>query len=225
MRQVLRLKYFYIVVICLLITTMAVVGLTGCGSDDTVNVGAAINESTPAPTNTGSGSSGTGQSASSGSTYTLTTSVSPAGSGTITTSGTNFAAGTKATITAIPASGYAFSRWSGDASGTGSTTTVTMNTNKNVIAHFSASGVERISITPASATAAMNRSLQFLATAHYSDGSTSDVTNTASWASYNPSIASVGSGGRVTCVFPGSATITAMVGSVKGTATLTVTRY
>jgi hypothetical protein len=71
-------------------------------------------------------------------TYTLTMAVSPAGSGTTTPSvGTHsYAAGTVVTITATAASGYDFSYWSGDASGTSSTTTVTMNADKSITANF-----------------------------------------------------------------------------------------
>ena len=70
--------------------------------------------------------------------YTLTMAVSPTGSGTTTPSvGTHsYVAGTSLTLTATAASGYDFSYWSGDASGTSSTTTVSMNADKNVTANF-----------------------------------------------------------------------------------------
>ena len=45
--------------------------------------------------------------------------------------------GEQVTITASPASGWKFDRWGGDASGTGASTTVTMNSNKSITAHFS----------------------------------------------------------------------------------------
>ena len=45
--------------------------------------------------------------------------------------------GTVVTLTASPAVGYEFSNWSGNASGTNATTTVTMNGNRNVTANFS----------------------------------------------------------------------------------------
>lgn len=70
--------------------------------------------------------------------YTLTMAVSPAGSGTTTPSVGmhSYAAGTVVAITATAASGYDFSSWSGDASGTSPTTTVSMNADKNVTANF-----------------------------------------------------------------------------------------
>ena len=70
--------------------------------------------------------------------YTLTIEVSPAGSGTTDpAAGTHsYAAGTSVPLTATAASGYDFSHWSGDASGTSSTTTVIMNADKSVTANF-----------------------------------------------------------------------------------------
>jgi pectate lyase len=78
---------------------------------------------------------------SNGSTYTLTTTVNPSAGGTITRSpnAATYAAGTVVTLTATPASGYSFSNWSGGASGTSATTTVTMNANTSVTANFSTS--------------------------------------------------------------------------------------
>ena len=39
-------------------------------------------------------------------------------------------------LTAVPAGGYVFSGWSGDASGTTNPLTVTMNANKSITATF-----------------------------------------------------------------------------------------
>jgi uncharacterized repeat protein (TIGR02543 family) len=79
---------------------------------------------------------------STGTSYTLTTTVSPTGGGTITRSpnATTYAAGTVVTLTATAASGYSFTGWSGGASGTNATTTVTMNANTSVTAGFTTSG-------------------------------------------------------------------------------------
>jgi len=72
--------------------------------------------------------------------YTLTTSVSPPNYGTITTSplGAAYDAGTKVTITAKATSGYSFVSWSGNATGSSSSITVTMDGDKTVVAHFQA---------------------------------------------------------------------------------------
>jgi PKD repeat protein len=76
-----------------------------------------------------------------GLTYSLTISVNPSGAGTTNPSaGTyTYAAGTQVTITATAASGYVFDSWSGGASGTSPTISVTMNSNKNIIANFKTS--------------------------------------------------------------------------------------
>lgn len=84
----------------------------------------------PSPTSCGCGTTPTN--------YTLTTTASPAAGGSITRSpnASTYAAGTVVTLTATPASGYTFVNWSGGASGTNTTTTVTMNANTSVTANF-----------------------------------------------------------------------------------------
>ena len=64
--------------------------------------------------------------------------VFPAGSGTITTSpaGPAYEYGSVITVTAVPNSGWAFDFWSGDLSGTGAVTTLTMDGPKAVTATF-----------------------------------------------------------------------------------------
>ena len=71
-------------------------------------------------------------------TYTLTTNVSPIGSGTVTLNpaGGMYNAGTVVTLTATANSGYSFSSWSGDLTGSTNPTSITMNSNKSVTANF-----------------------------------------------------------------------------------------
>ena len=71
--------------------------------------------------------------------YSLATSVNPSGSGTLAVSPAccTYNSGTQVTITAIPASGYQFSGWSGVDSSIGMTGYVTMNSNRSVTANFS----------------------------------------------------------------------------------------
>ena len=71
-------------------------------------------------------------------TYTLTTSISSSGSGSVSPSSGTYDAGTSVTLTATPASGYQFDYWSGDTSGTSASVTITMDSNKSVVAHFKA---------------------------------------------------------------------------------------
>ncbi|MBD2722164.1 InlB B-repeat-containing protein [Hymenobacter armeniacus] len=70
--------------------------------------------------------------------FTLTTSV--VGSGTVTKNPnqTSYASGTNVTLTASPATGYTFSGWSGDATGTTNPLTVSMTANKTITATFTA---------------------------------------------------------------------------------------
>ncbi len=71
--------------------------------------------------------------------YTLTTTVSPVVSGngvTLSPAGGIYDPGTVVTLTAVPAEGYAFLSWSGDATGTSNPTTVTMDRDKMVAATF-----------------------------------------------------------------------------------------
>ena len=72
--------------------------------------------------------------------YQLGTSVSPAGGGTVSVaSGGFYNAGSKVSLTATPATGYAFSGWSGNVANTkNASTTITMNAPQSVVANFTA---------------------------------------------------------------------------------------
>lgn len=80
-----------------------------------------------------------------------------------------------------------------------------------------------ITVTPASSTIPLGTIEQLTATGTFSDGSTQDVTNSATWYSSASSIASVTTGsGLVTAKRTGTASITATLASVQGNASLTV---
>nr|QBN22563.1 hypothetical protein [uncultured archaeon] len=70
-------------------------------------------------------------------TYALSTSVG-AGKGSVSVSPAqaSYKVGTDVTVTASPAQGYDFDHWSGDASGTSKSITVTMTSDKSVVANF-----------------------------------------------------------------------------------------
>ena len=68
--------------------------------------------------------------------YTLTTNIIPSGAGSVSPSGGEYESGVQVTLTASPASGYTFHQWSGTASGTTSTITITMDSDKSLTAHF-----------------------------------------------------------------------------------------
>ncbi|HMT03659.1 MAG TPA: Ig-like domain-containing protein [Burkholderiales bacterium] len=86
--------------------------------------------------------------------------------------------------------------------------------------------ISSITVTPASVNIPIGVITQFQATAIYSDNSKQDVTNLVAWSSSSPSIATVSNStnslGVVTPVATGTTLITANLGSVSGSANLTV---
>ena len=83
--------------------------------------------------------------------------------------------------------------------------------------------VTSVAVSPPTASIPAGAAQQFTAMATYSDGSTGDVSSTATWSSSTVSAATINAAGLATGVAAGSATVTASVGSVSATATLTVT--
>ena len=79
-----------------------------------------------------------------------------------------------------------------------------------------------ISISPASPSIAAGTTQQFTATGNYSDGSTQNLSSSATWSSSQTSVATIAAGGLATGITVGASTITATSGSITGTATLTV---
>jgi len=74
--------------------------------------------------------------------YTVTVLINPAGAGSVTKNPnqTSYTAGTQVTLTATANTGYTFSSWSGDATGTTPTTTITVTKNMTVTANFTSTG-------------------------------------------------------------------------------------
>jgi len=68
----------------------------------------------------------------------LSIDVQPAGAGEVTIDprGVCHATGSAVQLTATPATGYAFSNWSGDVSGSSNPLTITMDSGKHIVAHF-----------------------------------------------------------------------------------------
>lgn len=71
-----------------------------------------------------------------GRTYTLSVSINPLGAGYISPSGGEYESGVQVILTAYPNTGYTFDRWSGSAYGTTPTTTITMDSDMSLTAHF-----------------------------------------------------------------------------------------
>jgi Bacterial Ig-like domain (group 2) len=79
-----------------------------------------------------------------------------------------------------------------------------------------------ISASPSTASIAVGATTQLAAMGTYSDGSTAEVTTTATWTSSTATVATVNSDGLVTGLSTGSTTITASLSGVSGAATLAV---
>src|SRR6266568_6305998 len=83
--------------------------------------------------------------------------------------------------------------------------------------------VSSIQVAPPSMSIGTGLGQQFTATAHMSDGTSKDVTNSVQWSSSDSNIASVNSAGMASGSAPGTVTITAALSaSLKSTAALTV---
>ena len=87
--------------------------------------------------------------------YTLLYSATPSGAGTVTAkpSQTSYPSGTQVVLTATPTTGYTFSGWSGDASGTANPLTVAITGNTSITANFAALPGS-LTVTPATALSA-----------------------------------------------------------------------
>lgn len=82
--------------------------------------------------------------------------------------------------------------------------------------------LQSIALSPSTSSIGVGGTQAFIATGTYGDGSTQNLTSTATWSSSNTAVATVASSGVATGVTPGALTITAMSGSISGTATLSV---
>jgi DNA-binding beta-propeller fold protein YncE len=128
-----------------------------------------------------------------------------------------------ASVDNAPASGLATALGLGTAQLTATLGSVAGSTTLTV----SAAALASIGVTPANPGLALGLNAQFTATGTYTDNSTQDLTATALWSSSNPSLASVsnaaGFEGLATALGTGAVTVTAAMGSVQGSTTLTVT--
>jgi uncharacterized protein YjdB len=82
--------------------------------------------------------------------------------------------------------------------------------------------LKSLTVSPATSNVVAGGGQQFTVTGHYSDNSQRDLTETASWVSVQPTIATITKLGMAVGARPGQATITASSGTVSSSATLTV---
>src|SRR5438093_9898528 len=85
-----------------------------------------------------------------------------------------------------------------------------------------AANLTAISISPAAASIPIHTTQQFTATGSYSDGSSRDLTGLVSWGSSSTAAATIDVNGLLTGVAAGSTTISATLGSVTKSTTVTV---
>ncbi|MGD0352357.1 MAG: zinc ribbon domain-containing protein [Dehalococcoidia bacterium] len=69
-------------------------------------------------------------------TFALSTSVNPSGAGSVSPSSGQYQQGEQISVTASPSSGYTFSHWSGASTDISLVINVTMDSNKDLVAHF-----------------------------------------------------------------------------------------
>jgi hypothetical protein len=84
-------------------------------------------------------------------------------------------------------------------------------------------GLQSLAITPANANLPNGLTQQLTATGTFSDSGATDLTSSVQWASVSPSVATVGASGLLQARGLGTATITASLGSVSTSQTVTVT--
>jgi len=121
---------------------------------------------------------------------------------------------------------------SGDATDSGVAATVAQGTTTITASAIGVSGSATLTVTaptlasiyvsPQSTTIPLGVTQQFAATGVYTDGSTQDLTATATWSSSATVVAAINSGGLAAGLFEGTATIQASSGSLSASTTLSV---
>jgi hypothetical protein len=79
-----------------------------------------------------------------------------------------------------------------------------------------------IVITPVDPTAVKGTDVQFTATGHYSDGTTADLTKLVTWSSSIPATVNINNQGLATAHKTGTVTISARMGIITATTSMTV---
>ena len=123
-----------------------------------------------------------------------------------------------ATVATIAAGGLSTSHAQGSSTITASQNGVTGTATLEVTAPVLSS----VAVTPANSTIPLGTLAQFTATGTLTDGSTEDLTGTATWSSSDSTVASIVAGGQATARALGGVTITATSGTISGSTPLTV---
>jgi hypothetical protein len=123
-----------------------------------------------------------------------------------------------ATIATVSASGGVVSKGTGTATISATSGSIVGSASVKVAAPV----VVSVNIAPATLAMIVNSNRPLQATATFSDGTTQNVTTTATWTATPPNIATISNAGIVSAMQVGSTTIAAQVGSVTGSDALTV---
>lgn len=111
----------------------------------------------------------------------------------------------------------------GSAPESGATITATLGTiSGSTTLEVTNATIVSISVSPTGRTIAPGTELAFTATGTFSDSSTQILTTETAWTSSNTAVATVGAGGVVIAVGPGTTNISAAFGGKTGSASLTV---
>ena len=86
----------------------------------------------------------------------------------------------------------------------------------------SATSITALQVSPSNATVAPTVTQQYTVTATYANNTTADVTSSVTWSTSPTSVATITSGGLLTAVAMGTATVNAQSGSVIGSTGVTV---
>ena len=86
-----------------------------------------------------------------------------------------------------------------------------------------AAALVSITVTAPSLSIAKGTSEQFTATGTFSDNSTQNLTNSVTWTSMSPGVATITTGGLASGIAPGTSHVQATSGNINGSATVTVT--
>jgi hypothetical protein len=122
------------------------------------------------------------------------------------------------TVATIAAGGLSTSHAQGSSTITASQNGVTGTATLEVTAPVLSS----VAVTPANSTIPLGTLAQFTATGTLTDGSTEDLTGSATWSSSDSTVASIVAGGQATARALGGVTITATSGTISGSTPLTV---
>jgi uncharacterized protein YjdB len=130
----------------------------------------------------------------------------------------NWSSSSTATASIDGSSGLATSVAPGSTTISATLGSVTQSTTLTVTAPT----ITSISVTPVGLTLAIGINQQYTVTATYSDGSTQDLVSGVTWSSSSTSVASINNSGLVTTVAAGTTTVTATLGALTDSSTLTV---